>query len=339
MLLRDHGAGCCGIKHIYSMDNGTPAELDRLLAGLIDGNNDNRLVEIALSQRQIGGAGGMQDRNPAGGWPAILNARGFRLVSRFRNSNSSNEVFVFHHVPNFLSLDPNDMPGQMRQWRHDYVIPPRAVAPAVAGEWVQSSRETIQVGTRVRLTRTVGRYTQGTTGVTRRSYRPGVDNPGWYIHWAGRDVDDNEGYWPFSHLEVPAPEPVVAPRRGWAVGDRFRYVLNNSRRDGWIGTIQSITDRVNYNVRFDNGAEARLTSTYFRRVEGEDAVAVVAVPTPPAEPVIVFSTYHNVYRSSGRSGSGWDSREACVRNRNAPPYRVDRRDIFSDGSIVWSENV
>jgi len=280
MRLVDHGAACCGIKHIFNMDNSTEAELDRFLQEACPPDNNNRLVEIALSSRQIGAPGqSLQGNNPPDGWPSILQRKGFRLVSRFRNSNSGNEVFIFHFVPRFLSLLPADMPGMMRTWEHQYVAPdlatvtvPRAI-PAAAGRWVRSSHETIQVGSRVRLGRTVGRLNQHLAGVTTRPYRQGNANPGWYIQWDGRDVDPNEGFWSFDHIEV-----------------------------------QENPD--------------------------EEAPAPVAVP----EPTIVFSTYHNVFRDRGRSGAGYDSAEAA--RWSAPRCRRrDRRDIFSDGTVIWSENV
>lgn len=424
MRMVDHGGGCCGIKHVFNMDNTTAEELDRYLAEICTPANPNRLTEVVLSARQVGIGNSMLHRNPQteGGWPAILNARGFRLVSRFKNSNSDNEVFVFHHVPNFLSLDPNDMGGQMRNWRHDYVIPAEAVAtmttPRVAvprnvadNAWVASSRDNVQVGTRVRLNERVGERPQGLTGVATRPYSDTDRNPGWYIHWDGRDVDPHDGYFPFYSFEVAVEAPqnqiVVGSRvrridangganhiavgsvgtvtriereaggrflsvrtdsgavchlferrfelvvedvaveapRGWAVGDRFRYELRNSRRNGWIGTITGQTG-TRWTGVFDNGEDFNLSSTYFRRIEEpvtqqelREAVLDVPAVEPTPEPVIVFSTYHNFFRGlERRSPAGFDTLEEA--QRAAPRCRRrDRRDIFSDGSIVWSENV
>lgn len=107
-----HGAQCCGIRHIYGMDNVTVAELDRLI-GQVEAN---RLIEIVLSERQVTGDRWHQSVRDAGGMPAILAARGFRLVSRFMNSNSDNNCYIFHRVPRFASIQPRDLPFE---WTHN----------------------------------------------------------------------------------------------------------------------------------------------------------------------------------------------------------------------------
>lgn len=57
----------------------------------------------------------------------------------------------------------------------------------------------------------------------------------------------------------------------------------------------------------------------------------------PAQPVVVFRTYHNVYRD-GRVGAGYDTLEDARNARNGNG-RIDRRDISSDGTTVFVENV
>lgn len=60
---------------------------------------------------------------------------------------------------------------------------------------------------------------------------------------------------------------------------------------------------------------------------------------PPAPPRVVFSTFHNVFQQPrGRSNAGWDTYEQA--RQNAPRARqIDRRDIMSDGSVVWVTTV
>ena len=68
-----------------------------------------------------------------------------------------------------------------------------------------------------------------------------------------------------------------------------------------------------------------------------DNAEVVQQEAIPVEPRVVFSTWHNNYRTTGR-GAGFDTlllaREAAPRCR-----RQDRRDIMSDETIVWVDNV
>ena len=56
-----------------------------------------------------------------------------------------------------------------------------------------------------------------------------------------------------------------------------------------------------------------------------------------AEPVVVFETFHNHYQRNGR-GAGYDNRELA---REAAPRcrRIDRREIMSDGTVRWVDNV
>jgi len=263
MDMGNHGGGCCGIKHVFNMDNSTEADLDRLLREACPPDNDNRLVEITLNSRQV--AAREDQRNPAEGWPTILARKGFRLVSRFRNSNTGNDVYIFHFVPQFLSIQADDMTGHMQQWPADYVAPDTSmtvrrslpVAPvAVAGQ--------ITVGSRVR-----------TNG------------------------------------------------RG-----------NAATQDGDVGTVTALTPESPYQtlvtVSWDRlGYSA---SVYLYRLTLIEEIAVVA-----PEPTVVFSTYHNSYRDFPR-GAGYDTLEAAI--TAAPRCRQrDRRDIFSDGTVLWSENI
>jgi hypothetical protein len=111
VIVRSHGGGCCGVFHIssFSQDFGgkrtdamcqkeIQAALDRYL---VTGNN-NRLCEAVLTDNQCNRNGGQ--------WPRVLRRMGFKLVARFRNSNSGNVCNVFHKINKPLSLEPENIP-------------------------------------------------------------------------------------------------------------------------------------------------------------------------------------------------------------------------------------
>jgi hypothetical protein len=124
MNIDDHGGQCCGIRHIYAMDHSSVDELDRYISNLDRANNvggpdSGRLIEIVLSERQVtgeGNGGWHHSVRDAGGWPAVLAARGFRLVSRFNNANSGRNCYIFHRVPHFMSIRNQDLPFD---WHHN----------------------------------------------------------------------------------------------------------------------------------------------------------------------------------------------------------------------------
>lgn len=73
------------------------------------------------------------------------------------------------------------------------------------------------------------------------------------------------------------------------------------------------------------------------RVRTEAGVAgTVEEASPPASPTVVHSTFHNVYPRSGRSGCGWPSLEVAQAHRGRA-VSVDRCDIYSDGTMTWTQ--
>lgn len=117
MFLVYHGGNCCGVRHVYSMGadptslilpkkasepfnsqrpyvvqnlytRERPAEtrLQRLEAYLEfqRAEQDAGIIEIILSSNQ------------AVGWHDSLIALGFKEVSRHRNSNSGNDILIYH---------------------------------------------------------------------------------------------------------------------------------------------------------------------------------------------------------------------------------------------------
>lgn len=76
------------------------------------------------------------------------------------------------------------------------------------------------------------------------------------------------------------------------------------------------------------------------RGEGND-IEIAVAPPPPAPlppPHVVYSLYHNVFRTSGRSNAGWPTFDQA---RGAAPHAtsVDLMDIYSDGTSRWIEGV
>lgn len=85
MYVRDHGGGCCGIRHITGFGLISPTSV-RSLDDCIKQVQANRLMEVTLIDSQL-----------KRWWPE-LRKRGFRQVTRFRNSNSGNNVTVLHFI-------------------------------------------------------------------------------------------------------------------------------------------------------------------------------------------------------------------------------------------------
>lgn len=138
MARRSHGGSCCGINHSVGYSLGGSAvrirnEIRRDKTGLANG----MLLEIVVTDSQLRG---QRCLGP------ILAEEGFKLVSRFRNPNSRNNVNVFHFSTAMLpienrpfSLDPEQAPkpaapvpvqgeaGNWRRLRWNEAIPNNAV--------------------------------------------------------------------------------------------------------------------------------------------------------------------------------------------------------------------
>jgi hypothetical protein len=100
MNIDEHGGGCCGMMHIYAFENGPRPYLLRLLdtqmrdwveenyASAAGEKTFNVLLEAVLTDDQM-----------ANGWAPELKQRGWKLVTRFFNSNSGNYCNVLHYTP------------------------------------------------------------------------------------------------------------------------------------------------------------------------------------------------------------------------------------------------
>jgi hypothetical protein len=111
MEYRNHGGRCCGYGHIFDFDHATEVDLDNCLQehDFAAGGN-NRVCEVILSRRQVDpthytGAVSVSVRN-AGGWPAILARKGFRLAAVWNNSNTGRHCYQFIKIGRLLTDDP-----------------------------------------------------------------------------------------------------------------------------------------------------------------------------------------------------------------------------------------
>lgn len=110
LSLDSHGGGCCGILHLYDFSGSEVSvekQLDKILASWIEEEYDeafrecscgfcppppdpktfNALLEVVLTDSQMQMYG------------QLLKKRGFRLVTRFKNSNSGNYCNILHYTP------------------------------------------------------------------------------------------------------------------------------------------------------------------------------------------------------------------------------------------------
>ena len=98
-MYANHGGGCCGVKHLFSLDYMSLEEFDRSCAEHFVVVNPNRILEVILSERQtrVVETDRRFDRSiiDAGGWPAVLAARDFKLAETWRNSNTNNMCYRF----------------------------------------------------------------------------------------------------------------------------------------------------------------------------------------------------------------------------------------------------
>lgn len=193
--VQSHGGGCCGVRHLYGMDNTTVRDVERMIAEVdrmqnVGGADSGRLIEVILSQRQVGMDGRHGDRwadcvRAEGGWPAVMQRLGFRLVSRFNNANSGYDCFVFHRVPHFKSIRAADLPFA---WDHDTAFGIRAAGGpgAMAAPRVNGRDPRWPVGTRITYSSNGPRYGMvGTIVATGDPYRIRWDNGeeiGGYAH-------------------------------------------------------------------------------------------------------------------------------------------------------------
>lgn len=89
MQIVSHGGRCCGVDHIFGFSYLRNSSKDLLKTfqervAVWKRNNRSRLLEACLTDDQMLG------------WAPYLQKEGFKLVTRFHNSNSKNTVNVLH---------------------------------------------------------------------------------------------------------------------------------------------------------------------------------------------------------------------------------------------------
>lgn len=177
---------------------------------------------------------------------------------------------------------------------------------------------------------------------------------------------------------VPPEIPPGSNMREYVVGDRVQVVNTwGEYGRGLVGTVTAVINPTLVTIQFDtpNTATTNSATNYITIVDfdrqpdvprtrpaaprapaerpvdppqrheegpaprGRGAAAVPPPPAPAAPPParVILSTYHNVFRD-GRRGAGYDTYNEAWENRGRRT-RVDRRDIMSNGDIVWNENI
>jgi hypothetical protein len=308
VALAAHGGHCCGARHLYgfsAVENQNPNEIVRQLAT----SDSGRLVEVILNGDQVRGY-------PAA--VAKLAELGFVLVGHYINNNHNSHNYVFHRADRRLPLTglawwPGQvitpaMRGNLTPHRTlTQHIPARPTPPRPQPVLMrQHGRNFLLIGDRVRVN-------------NERSARHGrefiIDS--FRQEWGSNDTavmrDPVDGglfvlsvYSLIVVTRVAEPAPVPAPPPAAPPAVPQLPVQRHDQPD-------------------------------LHRIEGVARPAPAPVAPPPPPPTVVSSTFHNVLRT-GRSEAGWmtlaQAREAAPRARS-----VDRRDVYSDGTVRWVEGV
>ena len=174
--------------------------------------------------------------------------------------------------------------------------------------------------------------------------------------------------------DVPPAVPAGANMREFRVGDRVQVVNSwGEYGRGLVGTVIAIINPTIVTIQFDtpNTAPTNSSTNYITIVdlvlqpdvprtrpaaprapaaerpvdppqrhaveEGPAPEAPAPAPAAPPPARVILSTYHNVF-GDGRRGAGYDTYDEAWENRGRR-NRIDRRQIMSNGDIVWNENI
>lgn len=178
-------------------------------------------------------------------------------------------------------------------------------------------------------------------------------------------------------VRVGGPAPVVPAgpnMREFIVGDRVQVVKSWSEYPrGLVGTVTRVNALTNVTIQFDtpNTATTNSVTSYITIVdfdrqpdvprtrppaprapgaerpvdppqrhaveEGPAPEAPAPAPAAPPPARVILATYHNVF-GDGRRGAGYDTYDEAWENRGRRT-RIDRRQVMSNGDIVWNENI
>ena len=350
MAYTPHGGGCCGYRHIYNVDRMSVEELDRVLAEHFQAGNNNRIVEIILSSRQVVSPPPAHDDRfhdsvrAAGGWPVVLAARGFKLAAVWRNSNSGNFCYQFLKTTEFHT-GPLPFP-----WTGETVT---LREPPVVTRVVADIAEQYRVGQTVRKVR--GNIDVGRIGaideVEGERIRVRWRNSGDRSNWFNRDT--------FEVIELVVgggEEPArVDPNlpvaiRNLTTGEVTPAVIFGAVRDGARSatalatvvptTITSGGRRANesYAYNLDTGSWAGDNQNNIFRLFNVRTPPVVVEPVPapapapaPEAPRVVLTEFFAAFRNGTIRGP-FETMEA-VRESYPRVRTIRRRDIMSDGRV------
>ena len=151
MIVRNHGGGCCGIRHLsdFPVPYGGVVSADQIeqLRRDIRRVPSGRAVEVVLTDDQ------------SRDWAPILTAFGFTPVYRFRNSNTGNllTVYYYHNRP----IPVTDLPFSAKP------------SARVGGETPKPLTMPPGIGQRVRVLSTRS-YWHGHIGIVRKIQDRGI---------------------------------------------------------------------------------------------------------------------------------------------------------------------
>lgn len=328
-----HGGGCCGARHIHGFgaaEEGSPDLIDNALRQV----DRFRMVEVILNGTQVNSR------------PMILRRlaeRGFVLTAHYINGNHNSDNYVFQRCDNRRPLIDDQGNCVIPNWTGP------VISPRLEGILPEVSRPDI-----VGHLYGVPAYAQGYTA-------PDLVRP--VVEFTPRQGGALEGRVVWNGVDFAATDP--------------SFINANTRPIGSLGTLRNYRSNDQYFIQWDNPADENASGEnpdiyvnrrQFTVLTDEEALRHPA-PPPPQEPhshdeapdwqailestnlavdntpfapivvfdpVVVFSTYHNVYRG-GRRGAGYDSyAEAVDARRN--DGRIDRRDVYSDGTVNWRGN-
>jgi hypothetical protein len=109
MFIEQHGGSCCGITHVIGFEHAPTRNLKNSLNMILrtwredmyEGryNDDTGEYEDVPDTFNCVLEATLTDDQMVNGWAPEMKARGFKLVNRFKNSNSGNYVNVLHFSP------------------------------------------------------------------------------------------------------------------------------------------------------------------------------------------------------------------------------------------------
>lgn len=370
VYLKNHGGSCCGAKHIHSFGEDverTPETITDMVKTVMNG----QAIEIILNGTQVAAKprtlaklaelGFVLDshwRNGNHGRPLLspqptdaeLGSHCYRFTRADRRQalldGPINGLWNGMVISAGLSGNLLQMNSATAAGATHYVRPLPTVYRNIRDEYgVQGG---IRAGDTVRVTNRASRRFDRTFRVLRIS----GDQRDVRVHMHDEiERIDFSLYAASVIVTEPGPDVRRLPR----VGDRVQYLGYSTRwHNGEYATITA-TGPTSYVVRFDRlPTETIDIPTQYLFLPTENIVPLIAPPPPAApleaqrhdnflpepvvqaEPVVLFTTFHNVYRD-GQVGPGHETVAAARLLR--VNGRMDRKEYLSDGTTRMVENI